>query len=247
MLQQEVPPQIAAIVAAKNERRRELAALSWEDKVDIIQRMWSLREALPAEPTVTWNDVCQQFIRLLRERIVATATLTEDSLRHTFFLALVQTGFCTHVQISLGERHPAFEGENKEIDLVARPQLACEFKFDRGIPSGKNQPRPQKMGALFADVFRLARISVSFAKNKYLIYFTDGEMAAYLSKTRNEPLGLLQLKPNETIEISQDYGAKLSRAFQKRAGNPGKPCRMMCVCHADFERDYHLRIWQIYD
>lgn len=36
-------PDISAILAAKQQRRRELAALSWEEKVAIIERMRQLR------------------------------------------------------------------------------------------------------------------------------------------------------------------------------------------------------------
>jgi len=36
-------PDISAILAAKQQRRRELAALSWEEKVAIIEMMRQLR------------------------------------------------------------------------------------------------------------------------------------------------------------------------------------------------------------
>lgn len=43
-MQQKIYPDVSHIFAAKEERRRQLAALSWEEKVKIIEKM---REAMP--------------------------------------------------------------------------------------------------------------------------------------------------------------------------------------------------------
>ena len=50
-------PDISAILAAKQLRRRELAALSWEGKVAIIERMRQLR------PRDGWRHDDQQSSR----------------------------------------------------------------------------------------------------------------------------------------------------------------------------------------
>ena len=102
------------------------------------------------------------------------------------------------------------------------------------------------MGGLFANVYRLAHITANVATNKFLIYLTDAGMARYLSKTNNEPLALFDLKLNESVEIPENYGAARSDTFRKTTNGLGVPCRVVNVCHEKFERDYHLRIWQIY-
>jgi len=55
-------PDIADILAAKEQRRRALAALSWEDKVAIVERM---RELMPrgmwGEKTSQVSKTCEVY------------------------------------------------------------------------------------------------------------------------------------------------------------------------------------------
>ena len=48
---QQTYPDISGILAAKAERRKALAALSWEEKVAIIERMQTLL------PKGSWRDI----------------------------------------------------------------------------------------------------------------------------------------------------------------------------------------------
>jgi hypothetical protein len=50
-------PDISGILAAKEQRRRALAALSWEEKVAIIERMRkSMPKGMWKDPSVDEND-----------------------------------------------------------------------------------------------------------------------------------------------------------------------------------------------
>jgi hypothetical protein len=70
------------------------------------------------------------------------------------------------------------------IDTYIPPQrghyeLAIELKFDREIPSGRNTPRTQKAGRVFADIFRLALFVPHNNVHRYFVYVTDREISTY--------------------------------------------------------------------
>ena len=112
------------------------------------------------------DQVFSLFSGLLAERLRSDVFTTEDSVRHTFVHALLSSGFCSHTDVVMEAPHPMITGA--KIDIAVR-SLAFEFKYDRKIPSKKNPPSPQKAGASFADIFRLAKLPPSATALRYFI------------------------------------------------------------------------------
>jgi len=66
--------------------------------------------------------------------------------------------------ICLNYQHSSFD--TKKIDVFLPPYsgqaaIACELKYDRAIPSGYNQPRSMKAGAVLNDFLRLAHFNAA--------------------------------------------------------------------------------------
>ena len=57
-----------------------------------------------------------RFEELLTERLQSGAFTTEDSVRYTFYRALLSNGFCSHLDVVIEAPHPALE--RCEIDTV---------------------------------------------------------------------------------------------------------------------------------
>ena len=84
-------------------------------------------------------NAASNFADLLRVRFENAVPTTEDSVRYTFFAGLLRAGLQPH-EIVLEHRHDAIAGA--EIDtfipgIGTGPAVAIEFKYDRGIPSGR--------------------------------------------------------------------------------------------------------------
>jgi hypothetical protein len=86
-----------------------------------------------------------------------------------------------------------------------RNGMACEIKYHRRIPSGKNSPKPQKAGEVFNDIFRLARFEPKKKISRYLLYITDAEMASYFGSSQNRFTDLFNLPGNQRLRITEAY------------------------------------------
>ena len=83
----------------------------------------------------------KHFAKLLSERLVAKVATTEDSIRYTFFYALLSSGGYIHTDVIIENQHPVIEGGEIDVLISPRdgsPSIAFEFKYDRAIPGGKN-------------------------------------------------------------------------------------------------------------
>ena len=60
------------------------------------------------------------FAELLKERLAAKVPTVEDSVRYTFFYALLSSGACSHTEVFIEYPHPVIKA--KEIDFLIIPQ-----------------------------------------------------------------------------------------------------------------------------
>ncbi len=127
------------------------------------------------------HGVIAEFSKLLDVRLKQDVYTTEDSIRYTFFAALLEVGDIRPDQVILEYAHPAIQRARIDtwITSLDGEAVAIEFKYHREIPSGKNSPRPMKAGQLFHDLKRLTLIEHSAPARSLLVFVTDEEMAAY--------------------------------------------------------------------
>ena len=160
---------------------------------------------------------------LLDRRLTLDVFTTEDSIRYTFFAALLDQGTPAE-QVVLEWPHPMIPGAR--IDTVVtddggQPVAAIEFKYDRAGPGAASQPRPQKAGAAFADLRRLAVLAVPH--ERYFVYATDRELARYLASPRNGLHEVFQLDVGAQLEVDAGYFVGRSATFLGALGEwPGK-------------------------
>ena|SRR5213593_1895018 len=132
-------------------------------------------------------EAFERFANLLTERLELRVFTTEDSIRYTFYAALVASGL-KHTDLVLEFPHPAIP--EAEIDTIVREgdgrqPVAIEFKYDRANPGGTNQNRTKRAAAALVDIYRLVKVPPSLATVKYFVYVTDGEMAGYFRNPAN--------------------------------------------------------------
>lgn len=151
-----------------------------------------------------YAPIFEYFIRLLTERLEEGIFTTEDAVRYTMVLALLELGH-RHTDITVEE--PLVGHNSREVDLVVqgrleRPTAAFEFKYDRQRKAQQN--RPQRAGAAYRDIFRLAEVHAQQRRAAYFIYLTDPGMAKYLrgSKHRHH---VFSLNPGESAPLGIDF------------------------------------------
>lgn len=131
------------------------------------------------------TSILERFVELLNARFAAESPTTEDSLRYTFFAALLFEGFKPE-EIELEHPHPTIRRAKLDFWISAsqgRDGMVVEFKYDRRLSSGKNQPLSQRAGKVLHD---LHRISFAGSRMKKLCcYLTDSEMIQYFQNQKN--------------------------------------------------------------
>lgn len=192
------------------------------------------------------HSVFAEFGRLLGERLSLDVRTTEDTIRYTFYYALMSSGGVRHTDLTLEYPHPALSGA--KIDTLLNPgsgreSVAFEFKYDRANPGGANQNRTQRAGKALNDLFRLAKFRE--AALKYFVYVTDDEMAGYFRNRVNRLHELFELA--EGAEYAIDAGN--FQGFAQTLTTTIEPLLTECIVTGAFATDlpanHCLRIFRI--
>ena len=150
-------------------------------------------------------------------------------------------------EIILEYPHP--EIKRAKIDTFIPPKngkdgVAIEFKFDRKIPSGRNTPRTQKAGKVFADIFRLALLNFDNVK-RYFVYVTDKEMATYFQNTSNYFKDFFDLKSEEKLIINEEYLHRRPTTFIKSIDVKKTASVLENVISTEFLTGFWMRIYRV--
>lgn len=190
-------------------------------------------------------EAAGNFAELLRVRFENEVPTTEDSIRYTFFAGLLRAGLPPH-EIVLEHRHDAIAGA--EIDtfipgIGTGAAVAIEFKYDRGIPSGRNQPKTMKAGAVVSDMARLRQVRSDCLR--FFVYITDQEMAVYWRNERNRFSKMFSLRPGQSLDVPIELLNDMPATFRSRLKGWSAPLRLVGVCCEDLPRSHYLRMFEV--
>ena len=195
------------------------------------------------------TPVLQKFSELIKTRLETNVHTTEDSVRFTFFAALLNEGIKPE-EVILENPHPHHKLARARIDTwIATTDdcdgLAVEFKYDRTLPGGTNLPRPQRAGNLLHDFHRLSLVENKM--RRLCIYLTDVEMVTYLRKPKNGLADFFnQVAPDLSFDLGLEDLNNLSRTSRTAAGFE-RPVRVKTLHHACFGCESELRVWEVID
>jgi len=164
-------------------------------------------------------EIFDKFAKLLDERFGLGVVTTEDSVRYTFFSALLEEGVKPH-EVVLEYPHPAIERAKIDtwLPLYKEGSVAFEFKYDRDPPGGKNQPKTQKAGYVFKDLHRQVQVAKGVGIRSYFIYVTSEEMAIYFRNQNNGYADFWDLKQGEKLKIDESYFSNKPNTFMNTLG-----------------------------
>lgn len=191
--------------------------------------------------------IIELFTTLLNERLATDTITTEDSVRYTFFHALLLGNYCHHTEITLELPHPNLDGEIDTFIAASndRQSVALEFKYDREIPSGQSLNSTNRAGVVFDDLFRLAHIPQAIAQVKYFIYVTDSIMASYFQNERNGYKGFFDVRIGEVFEVNKDFLGSRPKSFRDKISCETVPCRICGVFARQLAKEHSIRGYEV--
>ena len=192
------------------------------------------------------KDIFAEFAQLLRKRFGQGAYTTEDSIRYTFFAALLAKSDFEAQDVVLEYPHPQIPGAEVDTLLtsVRGAPVAIEFKYDRQIPSGHALPRPQNAGELFKDMSRLAQLRGTPDPLRLLVYCTDSTMATYFKKPANGHTPFFNVADGERVTIDAAYIASKPATFRKSLGSELR-VELTCRWSEALPNEHQLRVYEV--
>lgn len=179
---------------------------------------------------------------MLSERLKIGTPTTEDSVRFTFFAAMLKEGVNpSHVIIEYP--HPNLP--RKKIDMWISPKsgskgVSIEFKYNRG--ASVNQPRPLQAGKALHDLHRMSQLGPDM--HRIFVYLTDTEMASYFNNARNGLSAFFGASVGSKTAIGPSHLQNLS-ATLRNAADLRTDIQVQTLCNAHLHSDHHLRVWEI--
>jgi len=192
------------------------------------------------------NELLKEFSTLLKERLGKTYT-TEDSVRYTFFTALLKrTNIAPH-EIILEYPHPNIPGAKVDTYIPSssgRKGLVLEFKYNRQIPCGRKAPKSKRAGELFNDIYRLTQFHVDPNSTLLFVYLTDSEMAKYLKNDLNGLANFFELPIGEVLRIDKAYISSKAETFQRAIGGSFN-AEIKCMWKEEMPEYHEMRVYEI--
>lgn len=192
------------------------------------------------------KQVFDSFAALLRRRFSTSIVTTEDSIRYTFFAALLDAGLKPHQTIQ-ELPHPVID--RKEIDTwipdYEGSEYFIEFKFDRVPSSGLTQNKTDRSGKLLNDMLRLAMVpsGVDKARRRLFVYLTDGGMHTYFTNPNNGYVSIYDAECNQPKEISEQFITTRPKSAQKSISCEIFPMRVTLLYKVAVNQEIQLRIF----
>lgn len=213
----------------------------------------SLCSSRPASYAWRWRSIImdeniyKSFNEILKNRLQDNVFTTEDSVRYSFFAALLRGPSFDPNDIIMEYPHNRINKAQVDtyIPNYDGKEVIIEFKYDRAIPSGKNAPRPQKAGKHFNDMSRLLDFSTSLPAIRLFVYLTDSEMASYLRNPSNNLVDYFDMIPKSRLEIDEGFFRNKSKTFQSSSSGGVLKAIIHCDWTSQLPQGHELRIYNI--
>ena len=196
-------------------------------------------------PSDAMNAIFEDFAKLLESRLRNQVLTTEDSVRYTLFASMLNHNVEPN-SVILEYPHP--EIPKAQIDTwisdYCENSIAIESKYDRETPGGKNQPKTQKAGSVFQDLFRLQLANKKANAVCYFIYLTDVEMHVYFKNPENSHQELYELPQHTILRMDKKYFSDKPKTFMSKLKEPFE-ASITNTLKRSLPGEHHLRIYKI--
>lgn len=192
---------------------------------------------------IPYREIFATFAALLDRRFVASVFTTEDSIRYTFFAALLDAGVQPE-EVEIESPHPQRPRARIDTYIRARgdePGAAFEFKYAKESEVFA-LPRPMIAGSLLHDLQRLADFKPDAALDRYFVFATGPAIHNYLRRESNG-LACWYDTADAPIDLNDALLAPLSKTLRASAGS--MHCHSRVVFAKELSGNHWLKIWQV--
>ena len=95
------------------------------------------------------------------------------------------------------------------------------------------------------DIFRLAKIPTEIAAQRYFIYVTDSEMAAYFKNPANRLCEFFDLSASRALPLGAAAFLGFSQTFRDRVDPHACECQVKGMFAADLGKDVSMRAFEV--
>jgi hypothetical protein len=189
-------------------------------------------------------SVFSRYAEYLNQRIEHGQTLSEDTLRYSFFAAIIKASDVPQHDILLEHPHPALA--TKRIDTYVQAvgqRLAHYFEFKYHKKTAATANKPQRAGGLFNDFCRLSHLAGESA-NCFVVYITDRDMAGYFPNNISSYPGFWNGPLGSDFFFNQAFYDGTSESFKSKC-TPFVPTYVRFAFLSALHAGHHLRIFQV--
>jgi hypothetical protein len=168
---------------------------------------------------------------------------SEDSVRYSFFSALLQEAYARPEEIVLD--YPLLDPQGTLEMYIGpspnRPVMMADFRYSRPVPARDDRPRLLFAAQVLGDLARLAGIGLRSA-DRLLVLLLTRETITYLKHPSRGLCCLCWLHTGEECVLGRD-GISPSQTALRRAvprAFPGLNAEMLVA--ADLPRDHQIRV-----
>lgn len=191
------------------------------------------------------QNAWEALVEILEKKLNHGCSFSEEDLRHCVVEALESFEMSQRGTIRLNFPHPTFGGKKIDIFLPSfsgQDAIACELKYDRAIPSGKNQATSMKAGGILNDILRLAHFSTTTYVERFLIYLSDGEMLSYLRNPENGFTELFGKVEGPSLAINATFFIRKAKSVTKMIKVPLVECTTLRVLDRGVGNGHRLSV-----
>src|SRR5439155_6826825 len=193
-------------------------------------------------------QVLEHFSAMLRARFTAGVFTTEDSVRYTFYSAASLYGGIRHTEVVLEFPHPVIE--DARIDTIINgcggTRLDCNrVQVRPGQPWRVKPEQNATSGVGVGGHFPPRKDSDGDCAQRYFIYVTDSEMAAYFKNPANRLCEFFDLSASRALPLGAAAFLGFSQTFRDRVDPHACECQVKGMFAADLGKDVSMRAFEV--
>jgi hypothetical protein len=190
-----------------------------------------------------------EFAKLLKHRLERSVVTNEDTVRYTFYYALIKGLRLKPDDITVEPKHEKIGGARLDLRIIKFSGLeySFEFKYENHYLLGEENKSGQLPARMLGDIFRLARLHEGGKElqcETLFIYLTARWGKNYFRNSKNTLTEVFDLPIGNTLLMDEDYLNQRPHIQKKRIGDI-IPCRIQGLYSCCLPDRHALRVYRV--
>jgi hypothetical protein len=184
-----------------------------------------------------------EFAKLLKRRLERSIPTNEDTVRYTFYYALIEGLKLKPEDIMVEPPHEKIARARLDLKTFEL-EYSFEFKYENIQLTTKDESTSGQLPMrMFSDVFRLATLHAA-GKEPVFIYLTARWGKNYLRNTKWKLVEAFNLPVGNSLLIDESYLKERPHILTRNIGNI-VPCRINSIYSCCLPNEHALRVYRV--